>query len=61
MIEFTIFELTLSILCVGLFIYGFQQNRRVNELDFLIEAICRDKHMYEELCKATREADEEAA
>ena len=59
MIEFTIFELTLSILCVGLFIYGFQQNRRVNELDFFIEAICRDKYMYEELCKAAREADEE--
>lgn len=61
MIEFTILELTLSVLCGGLFIYGIQQSRRVDHFGMLIEAMCRDKRVYEQLCKATRAADEETA
>lgn len=61
MIEFTILEMTLLVLCIGLFVYGFQQNRRVDHFGMLIEAMCRDKRVYEDICRATREADEEEA
>ncbi len=61
MIEFTILEVTLMVLCIGLFVYGFQQNRRVDHFGILIDAMCRDKRVYEDICRATREADEEKA
>jgi hypothetical protein len=61
MIEFTILEITLLAMCIGLFIYGVQQHKRVDHFGMLIEAMCRDKRVYEQICKATRQADEEAA
>ena len=57
MIEFTILELTLLVLCVGLFIYGFQQNKRMNHFGALIGAMCRDRRLYDELCKEIHERD----
>lgn len=42
MIEFTILELTLSVLCIGLFIHGMHYRSKAQSMCYLVRAMCHD-------------------
>ena len=58
MIEFTILELTLGVLCIGLFIQVIYQSKKITALGYLVEAICRNEKVYKDIVRTIKEFEE---
>ena len=52
MIEFTTLELTLMVLCIGLFVYGMHYRTRTKAMCYLVSAMCRDEKVLKQVKQA---------
>ena len=52
MIEFTTLELTLMVLCMGLFVYGMHYRTRTKAMCYLVSAMCRDEKVLKQVKQA---------
>ena len=52
MIEFTVLELTLIVLCIGLFIYGMHYRTKMKAMCHLVDAMCKDEGIFREIKRA---------
>jgi len=52
MIEFTTLELTLMVLCIGLFVYGMHYRTRTKAMCYLVSAMCTDDKVFKQVKQA---------
>jgi len=52
MIEFTILELTLIVMCIGLFVYGMYYRTKSIAMFHLVSAMCRDDSVLKQVKQA---------
>ena len=52
MIEFTTLELTLMVMCIGLFVYGMHYRTRTKAMCYLVSAMCRDEKVLKQVKQA---------
>ena len=55
MIEFTTLELTLMALCIALFMRGMHYNRKATAMCWLVDAMCKDEKILNEVKQACYE------
>ena len=58
MIEFTVLELTLTALCIGLFIYGMHYRTKMKAMCHLVDAMCKDEGVFREIKRAVLAREE---
>ena len=52
MIEFTTLELTLMVMCIGLFVYGMHYRTRTKAMCYLVSAMCTDDKVLKQVKQA---------
>ena len=52
MIEFTVLELTLIVMCIGLFVYGMHYRSKSIGMFHLVSAMCRDDTVFKKVKQA---------
>jgi hypothetical protein len=58
MIEFTVLELTLIVLCIGLFIYAMPNRTKTKAMCQLVDAMCKDEGIFREIKRAVLAREE---